>query len=144
MTDPIGLPDKPPERYRGQFIGGYEAKIAGGSRGGGDYGVGDDAVAFDDAVPDFAKEGDFQKLLKGTEGLDPNDPRNGSLLRLLDLMAKSNDDGDTFEPDCSRERSALFYRRPKIVSADESLCSLHGEKSPTSSSSLSPCSTLIS
>ena len=108
----LGLPEKPKTRYTGKFIGGYESGLAGGAKGGGYLGVGEDAVSFDDAIPDFCREGDFLNLLKEVEKLDPNDPRNGGLLRLLDLAQQ--DTGDFFRMH-ALENQTLFKTGDRVA-----------------------------
>ncbi|GBG28149.1 Coiled-coil and C2 domain-containing protein 2A [Hondaea fermentalgiana] len=88
----VGLPEWTQTRgeSRGRLLGSHAGELAGGNLAGGGGGVSADATEFDDAVPDFANEVDFQKLIAELKGLDPNDPRNASVLRLFDIIKWSS------------------------------------------------------
>lgn len=105
----VGLPEwaQSREEKNERFLGDHAADLAGGDMAGGGGGVSGDAVEFDDAIPDFANEVDFQKLIQELKGLDPNDPRNASVLRLFDIIRWSSKRGVLFRSEAVL-RDALF------------------------------------
>lgn len=106
-SEVMSLPPYYESTTYGRLIGGLEADLAGGKAGGGNNLVSSEAVEFDDEIPDFAREVDFQVLIEVLRYLDPRDPRNASILRLLDTLELSHTRGDVFREDALL-REALF------------------------------------
>ena len=106
-ADVLSLPPYNENNVHGRLIGWLESDLAGGSAGGGSNMVSSEALDFDDEIPDFAKEIDFQVLIEVLRYLDPRDPRNASILRLLDTLELSHTRGEVFRED-ALVREALF------------------------------------
>jgi len=103
----LSLPMEAQTMETGRFLGAHAGELAGGNQAGGGGGVSAEAHEFDDMIPDFANEVDFQKLIEELKGLDPNDPQNAPVLRLFDVIKWSTKRGVLFRSE-AQLREALF------------------------------------